>query len=190
MTLSKILTKLIDKAIVPAVLLIASRLISIFIVSKYFGIDFKITNQGVIVQNSYDYIKVNSYSALFMTIMLVIGLFYVLIKSIFFHDSHIKPTVTAKLFSIKAESLIQNSYEIYTQGAVWLTYAYLLLTVSGIMVMSNLMYIWVFYVITGVTLLATLLFVFDVEEEIQIKKDKDVEYDADKSLIELPGGVG
>jgi len=52
------------------------------------------------------------------------------------------------------------------------------------------MYIWVFYVITGVTLLATLLFVFDVEEEIQIKKDKDVEYDADKSLIELPGGVG
>lgn len=189
MTLSKILARLIDKAIVPAVLLVASRIISIILVSKYFGIDFKITNRGFIVPNSYDYIKVNSYSILIMTVMLVIGLFYVLIKSIFFHDSHIKPTITTKLFSIKAESLIQNSYEIYTQGAVWITYSYMLLAVSGIMAISNLMYIWVFYVITGVTLLATLLFVFDIEEEIKIKKDKNVEYDVDKSFIELPGEI-
>jgi len=55
--------------------------------------------------------------------------------------------------------------------------------------MSNLMYKWVFYIITGVTLLTTLLFVFDVEEEMKIKKDKDVEYDTDKSLIELPGDL-
>lgn len=189
MTLSNILAKLIDKAIVPAVLLIASRLISIILVSKYFGVAFKITNHGFIVQNSYDYVKVNSYSILFMTIMLVIGLSYVLIKSIFFHDSHIKPTITAKLFSIKAESLIQNSYEIYTQGAVWMSYAYMLLVVSGIMAIYNLMYKWVFYVITGVALVATLLFVFDIEEEIKIKKDKDVEYDMDKSFIESTEGL-
>lgn len=189
MTLSKILARLIDKAIIPAVLLIASRLISVVIVSKYLGITFKITDHGFIVPNSYDYTKVNSYSVLFMTAMLVIGLFYVLIKSMFFHDSHIKPTITAKLFSIKAESLIQNSYEIYTQGAVWVSYSYMLLLVSGIMAMSNLMYKWVFYIITGVTLLTTLLFIFDVEEEIKIKKDKDVEYDTDKSLIELPGDL-
>lgn len=187
MTLSKILTKLIDKAIIPAVLLIASRIISIILVCKYLGIDFKITNRGIIIQDFYSYLKVNSYSVLFMTAMLVIGLLYVLIKSIFFHDSHIKPTTTAKLFSIKAESLIQNSYEIYTQGAVWLTYSYMLLAVSGIMAMSNLIYKWVFYIITGVTLLATLLLVFDVEEEIDIKKEKDVEYDKDNSLVELPG---
>ena len=53
--------------------------------------------------------------------------------------------------------------------------------------MSNLIYKWVFYIITGVTLLATLLLVFDVEEEIDIKKEKDVEYDKDNSLVELPG---
>ena len=187
MMLSKILAKLIDKAIVPAILLLASRVVSIIIASKYFGIDFKITDKGFIFQNSYDYIKVNSYSALFMTIMLVIGLAYVLVKSIFFHDSHIKPTMTTRLFSLKAESLIQNSYEIYTQGAVWLSYSFMLLAVSGIMAMSNLMYKWVFYVVTGVTLLTTLLFVFDAEEEIKISKDKDVDYDTDKSFVELPG---
>jgi bacteriorhodopsin len=63
----------------------------------------------------------------------------------------------------------------------------MLLVVSGIMAMSNLIYKWVFYIITGVTLLATLLLVFDVEEEIDIKKEKDVEYDKDNSLVELPG---
>jgi len=185
--LSEILGKLIDKAIVPAVLLVASRIISIILAAKYFDIHFKITNGGFIFQNSYDYVKVNSYSALFMTVMLVVGLGYIVIKSLFFHDSHIKPTMTSRLFSIKAESLIQNSYEIYTQGAVWLVYSYMLLIVSGIMAISGEMYNWVFYIIAGVTLITTIVFVFDIEEDMKIKKDNKVEYDMDKSFIENPG---
>ena len=182
--MSKILTELIDKAIVPAVLLLASRVVSIILVSKYLGLNFEITKAGFIFESASDYIKVNSYSTLIMVALLMIGISYILIKSLFFHDSHIKPAVTSKLFSLNAQSLIQGSFELYTQGIVWLSYSYLLLLVSGIMALSNLMYDWVFYITFGSTLLATVLFVSDVEDEIKIKKENKEDYDADKSFLE------
>lgn len=185
--LSKLLIRLIDKAIIPSLLLLSSRVASIVLVAKYLGIGFKINRSGFIFQSSTDYVKVNSYSALIMTGMLVIGLGYVIIKSLFFHDSHIKPTITARLFSIKAESLIQNSYEIYTQGAVWLMYAYLLLIVSTIMSLSGLMFNWVFYIILGTTLLTTLIFILDLEEEVKIKKEMKEKYDDDKKYLDQTG---
>lgn len=185
--LSKVLTRLIDKAIIPALLLLASRIISIILVSKYLGVHFKITTSGFIFENSSDYTIINSYSILIMVFILLIGLLYVMSKSIFFHESHIKPSLTSRLFSLNAQSLIQNSYEIYTQGAVWISYSYLLLIIAGVMAVSNLMYIWVFYVILAITAIVTLFFVLDVEEEVRIKKSDDVEYDMDKSFVELPG---
>ena len=189
MELSKVLIKLIDKAIIPALLLLSSRIVSIILVANYLDINYKITKSGFVFQSSYDYVKVNSYSVVIMTFLLLIGLGYVLIKSIFFHDSHIKPTTTSRLFSLKAQSLIQNSFEIYTQGVIWLSYAYLLLIVAGIMTMSGLLYKWVFYTIFGTTLLTTLLLVLDVEEEVEISKNNKEEYDTDKSFIETPGDL-
>jgi hypothetical protein len=185
--LSKLLVKLIDKAVIPALLLLASRVVSIILVSKYLGIHLTLGNSGFVFHNQSDYIKVNSYSTLIMAGLLVVGLGYVVIKSLFFHESHIKPSITTRLFSLKAESLIQDSYEIYTQGAVWLTYAYLLLIISGVMALSGFMYAWVFYTIMGVSILTTLIFILDLEEEISIKKTSAEEYDIDTSFIELPG---
>jgi hypothetical protein len=187
--LSKILIKLIDRAIIPAVLLLASRIISIILISKYLGIHLTIGKSGFVFQNHFDYIKVNSYSTLSMAVLLILGLSYVVVKSLFFHDSHIKPSLTTRLFSLKAESLIQNSYEIYTQGAVWLTYSYLLLIISGVMAISGLLFNWVFYLIMGVTTITTLIFIFDLEEEVKIKKTTAEEYDMNKSFIELPGDM-
>ncbi len=181
--LSKLLIRLIDKAIVPALLLLTSRMVSIILVARYLDISFTISKSGFSFQNSYDYVKVNSYSVLVMIAVLIIGLGYVLLKSIFFHESHIKPTLTSRLFSLKAQSLIQNSFEIYSQGAIWLAYAYLLLIVSGIMTMSGLLYKWVFYSILGATLLTTLLLVLDVEEEVEINKNDKEDYNKDRSLI-------
>lgn len=187
--LSKILVKLIDRAIVPAILLVASRIISLILVAKSMGIGLTLSDSRFEFQNLEDYLKVNSYSVLIMTLVLVIGLGYVVIKSLFFHESHIKPSMTSRLFSLKAEGLIQNSYDIYTQGAVWLIYSYLLLIVSGSMALSGRIYDWVFYIDMGISIATTLIFIFDLEEEIKINKDNRIEYDTDKSFIDLPGDM-
>lgn len=184
---SKVLTKLIDKAIVPALLLLTTRVSSIILVSRYLKLEFDLENTGFVFGSIEDYVKVNSYSALVMVAILLVGLLYVLIKSIVFHESHIKPSVTSKLFSLNVHSLIQNSFELYTQGAIWLSYAYLLLIVNGIMTLSSLMYRWVFFITLGSTILTTVLFIFDIEEEIKISKESGNHYDIDNKYLQEMG---
>src|SRR5665648_364226 len=104
--LSKILVKLIDRAIVPAILLLATRIISIVLISRYLGLPVKIAKSGFVFESLTDFVKVNSYSTLVMTIVLVLGIVYILIKSLAFHDSHIKPSLSAKVFSFKSQHLI------------------------------------------------------------------------------------
>jgi hypothetical protein len=189
--LSKLLVKLIDRAIVPAVLLLATRVVSIVLISKYLGISVSISKSGFVFESFTDFVKVNSYSTLAMTAILILGLFYILLKSLAFHDSHIKPALSAKVFSLKVQHLIQGSFHLYAEAAIWLSYAYLLLLFSGIMFVSTLLYAWVFYIVAGITLVSTILFIFDLEEEMKIKNldksESDYEYDKDKELLYKEG---
>lgn len=182
---SKLLIKLIDKAIVPAILLLTTRVVSIVLMSSYLNFDFSIGLSGFTFQNSIEYIFINSYSTLVMTVVLIAGLVYVLIKSYVFHDSHIKPSVTAKLFELKVPSLIQSSFDIYSQATIWISYAYLLLIISGIMMYNKLIYSWVFYVVLGMTVVTTVFFIFDIENEISLNKQKEDEYDEDTLFLEM-----
>lgn len=167
---SRILVKLIDQAIVPAILLIATRVVSIVLISQHYGYEFGISWSGFSFNNTEEYVKVNSYSMLSMIIVLTLFLVYVLVKSYIFHDSHIKPGLTAKLFALNAQYFIQDSFEIYTQGAIWVSYLYLLTIVSGAMAFFSILYIWVFYVSIALTLISTILFIFDIEDEMAIFK--------------------
>jgi hypothetical protein len=178
---SKILIKLIDQAIVPAILLLSIRIISVVLISRYLGIETTLYEGGFGFTNPEDYILVNSYSILSMVIVLFVGLMYVLVKALVFHDTHIRPGTTAKIFSYKMSSLIQTSYDLYTQGSIWISYTYLLTIVAGIMAGFGLMYTSVFYIAFVMAILATVLFIVDIEHELHVVKRKTPDYDIDWS---------
>lgn len=166
---SKILIKLIDEAVTPALILVAVRLISIFFVSNYFNIEFTIGPTGFLFRNAEQYRFVNSYSILALVLVLGLGLGYILFKAYLFHETHIKPHDTAKLFSLKLSSFIQSSFDIYSQGAIWLSYSYLLLFVLIVMALFQWVYTWVFVVSLIVSIITTVFFVLDVERELLTK---------------------
>lgn len=183
--ISKILTKLIDKAIVPAILLLTTRVVSVILISRYLGFDFTVGLSGIVFTNSIEYVFVNSYSTMVMITVLVFGLAYVLVKSYAFHETHIKPATTAKLFDLKLSSLIQPSFDLYSQATIWISYAYLLLIISGIMAYKKLIYPWVFYTALLLTTVTTIFFVFDIEQEIKLKKEEDYDFDQDTEFVEM-----
>lgn len=184
---SKVLIKLIDRAIVPATLLLTMRIVSIVLISRYLGFTPEVSKSGFVFERPDDYLMVNSYSTLFMVGLLVLGIAYIIIKSFAFHESHIKPALSAKLFSLRLDSIIQGSFHLYSEGVIWLSYAYLLLIVSAIMLLSNFLYLWVFWVTLAATIGSTSLFIIDVDEEIRIKKAVGAEYDDDKNLLSQEG---
>jgi hypothetical protein len=170
---SKILLKLVDQAIVPALVLFATRIISLFVFASIFNAEFSVNKYGVTFVNPGDYIKVNSYSLLTMVVVLVVALLHNLLKAYYFHNTHITPSLTAKLFTMKLSSLIQSSMDLYSEGVIWLSYAYLMTGVTGLMAMYNFSYVWVFYTSIVFSLLSTVLFVVDIEKElVESKKIK------------------
>ena len=188
--ISKILIKLIDKAIVPAILLLTVRLVSVVLISRQLGIPFTVSNSGFVFSSPEDYVKVNSYSMIAMVLALSIGLITTISKALFFHDSHITPKGIAKVFSLKITSLVQSSLEIYSKGAVWLSYLYLLLLATGIMSLFNLIFAWVLYVALAACVLASIALIMEIEKEININKlnKSDLDYYEDEEQIVLEFG--
>ena len=171
---SRILIKLIDKAILPAILLLTARVVSLVALSHYFSINYKITTSGIEFMSLADYTQINSYSLLTMVIAIMLGISWILIKSFVFHESHIHPKTTAKLFTLQVPSFIQSSFDLYSQASVWLSYSYLLLIISAVMTFYGIVYSWVLSVSLILTLISTVLFVIDIENEMKLgaKNDK------------------
>jgi hypothetical protein len=117
----------------------------------------------------------------------VTGLIFIILKSFVFHNSHISPGFSAKLYALKVPSLIQTSFDIYSQGTIWLSYLYLLLAVSAVMALFGMLYSWVLFIALVATVVATALFVMDIEHEVKIIKNKEVEYDSDSQYLEREG---
>ena len=96
---------------------------------------------------------------------------WVLFKSHVLHDSHITPFTSVKLISFNLSSLIQSSFEIYSQATVWLSYCWLTTVLLGILTFSGLIYPWVFYLALGLSLITSVIMILDIEREIVIKKE-------------------
>ena len=165
---SKILIRLIDQSITPAILLIASRIVSIILISKYRGIPFNFDFTGFTFGSVADYIYLNSYSTLAMICALVIGLSYILVKAYVFHDTHITPRATTNVFAFRMANLIQSSYDLYTQGSIWISFLFFMCLTSGFMAFLGLMYFGIFYVSLGILLIMLVLFILDIENEIKV----------------------
>ncbi|MBF0253459.1 MAG: hypothetical protein HQL29_06565 [Candidatus Omnitrophica bacterium] len=180
---SKLLIKLIDQAIIPALVLFSTRIISMIALSMYFEIPFTLTDKGFVFDGAQQYILINSYSLLIMTLVLAISLAFFLIKAHIFHDTHITPKLTATLFSVRMQSLIQNSLDLYTKGAIWISYAYLMTMLTGALAIYSYIYPSIFYLTLGISVVATILFIWDIEYEV--KPPKDDGYDHNVTFLEV-----
>ena len=187
--ISRTLVRLIDQAIVPAIILLATRLASVILISYIYEIKLVLTNQGFVFENESHYLLVNSYSSLAMIIVLGVGLLYILLKAFIFHDTHVTPSLTTKLFHYKLTTLIQSSFELYSQGVIWLAYLYLISIVSGILAMFGLIYGWISVVGLLMSILGTVVLVFDVENEIELRRaeGEELEYDEPKARSKVGG---
>jgi len=165
--ISRTLVRLIDQAIVPAIMLLCVRFISVVLLTYFFSIKFSVSAVGFTFHNAQDYIFINSYSTLSMAVVLGVGLLYILIKALYFHDTHISPHLTTKLFHHRLATLIQSSFELYSQGVIWLIYLYLISAVSIILAVFNYTYGWIPVVSILLCGISTIVLIIDVEKELE-----------------------
>ena len=175
--IAKNILKLIDEAIIPSVALVLGKMAGLFIVIYFFNLPFNLENgqffkilPSVRFSNLTDYIAAENYSNMAMFIVAALGTIMVLVRAHYFHESHIHPTLHAKLVSLNLENLVAPSYHLYHQAAIWLIFLWLTV---GFLVLSSILGITYPYLAFIAFIIAanfSWVFAVDIEREIEIAR--------------------
>lgn len=175
MLFSKTLVKLIDEAIVPALIIVAAKAFGVFFVARVFGLPFEIKTKTQILplptvsfDSLTDYVIANSYSNLIMFLMVVAGLIWVLVKAHHFHASHISPKLAARLTQLRLSGLISQTLDVYHQALVWLLFLWFTVALLGFYAYLGLAYKSFAIIAFLVAVNLTWFLIFDVEREMVI----------------------
>lgn len=126
--------KLIDEAILPVVLVLASKITVAFLVSGLFGLvwnfNLSASSNSLFFLNftsKPDLYLVNSFSDLIMILVTSAGFVWVLFRHKHFGEENIHPIAKSKLHKQNQEFLIVTFQETYHQAAVWLSLSWFVL---------------------------------------------------------------
>jgi hypothetical protein len=180
---SKTLIKLIDYSIFPAVLIVAAKVIGIVFFINYFGVEYKIDSMRLVLTRG-DYYAVSTYSSIFAFAAILSGLIWVTVKAHVFHDTHISPSFSAKLYSMNLQDMVHSTDVIYTQSFIWLSYAWLAACMFFVHASFGVSAWWIFYTAVFVCSVVTAFLVFDIEKEAKNSADyDDEELDIDQKAV-------
>ena len=176
---AKSLVKLIDEAIVPALLLILVKGMGLFATVVFFNLPFTLEYRSIFgllpsfrFVTLQAYITAENYSNLAMFVAVAAGAIIVILKAHFLHESHIHPKLHARLISLNLERLVQSSYHLYHQAAIWLIFLWL---TFGFLTLSSIAKITYPQITIAAFLVAANLswvFALDLEKEIELSKEK------------------
>lgn len=178
--MKKSLLKLIGYSILPAISIFAAKLIGIFLSGLIFNIPIDLRNQsqGLLffqtIVPGVDLINVVTYSDLFMYLAMVLGMTFILVRSLYFHDSHISSTMISRLAKYNLLGLMQTSYELYHAGVIWLAFLWCANVLIGINVYHGLTETWALAVTVLFSLSYSIIFFKDLLAEIGLSKDDNL----------------
>lgn len=171
------LIKLIDESIIPAIALIVGKMLGLFLAIYFLDLSFTLRSGSILIilpsvqfANLTDYIVAENYSNLAMFAVVVLGTIFVLIRAHYFHQSHIHPTLHAKLVSLNLDSLVAPSYHLYHQAAIWLTFLWLTVAFLVISTILKITYIQISAITFIIAANFSWVFALDVQKEVEIAR--------------------
>ena len=177
--ISKSLIKLIDEAILPALLLILAKGVGLFATIVFFNLPFTLEYRSIFgllpsfrFATLQGYITAENYSNLAMFAAVAAGSIVVILKAHFLHESHIHPKLHSRLIALNLERLGQSSYHLYHQAAIWLIFLWLtvgFLTLSSI---AKITYPQITIVAFLISANLSWVFALDLEKEIELSREK------------------
>lgn len=175
--IAKSIIKLIDEAIIPALVLILAKMAGLYISIYFLHLAFEVkANSFLIVLPAInfvsfpDYVKAENYSNLAMFLAVSVGTILVLVRAHFFHESHIHPKLQARLASLNMESLIAESYHLYHQAVIWIIFLWLTVGFLIISTILGLTYPQISIIAFLVAANFSWVFAIDVEREIELSR--------------------
>lgn len=174
--MSPSIIKTIDASLFPAALLVVSKVIGLYLVISLFNLEWQIefanntlfTAIPVVFER--DLFLASTFSDGIMLLIMMGALALIVIRSVYFHSTHIDPKLVVQLVNLNLLGLIKDSYKIYSKASVWFIFNLVALVVVIINSIKGTTAFWL--PLIGIILYGALLgiLVKDIENEIEIGK--------------------
>lgn len=164
---------LFRQTIYPVFFILTVKFVSVFFLARTFNFEYQLTGAGIVFSSFGDFLKINTYSSLFMLATIFFGLAWSLLQAHYFHATHLSPSLSRRLSELKATSLIKAS--VYPQASSWLGLAWLS---AGDFFLENYLGLtasWLLWITLPGCLVATWLLLRDAEREISVTGEETVE---------------
>lgn len=170
-------SKLLDEAILPAVMIIAGKVIGLFLANSLNSLPYSLQSGGsilpwtVVYNSPAEAATANTISNLFMYLVVLAGFSVVLFRAHYLHSSHIPPKLSGRLVRLKLENFIADTFEIYHQALVWLSFLWITTVIVFI------------YALGGDSISVGLIaFLFSFAATYVYTKDIEIELEAERVL--------
>jgi uncharacterized membrane protein (DUF441 family) len=148
--MSKLLQKILSAAILPAALLIVSKIAGMALANYFFDLDWSLqTNTGTIFSVQVVYpdeesaLICNSFSNLFMIVSLLIGTCVLLFQSKYLNVSNQNPKVLIKLIQFDFIMWLSESSSIFPRLFVWMAFLWISTIITAAQTIQSMTYSWV-----------------------------------------------
>lgn len=173
--LARTLLKLLDESIVPAVVLIAAKVLGLALANYLNSIPYSLQPGGgvlpwtVVYSSTAEAGLANTVSNLVMYLVVLAGFSAVLFRAHVLHASHITPKLTARLVRWRLEHFIGQTFDIYHQALVWLSFLWLTTVIIFIYALGGGS-VWLTLLTLLLSFTATYLYVKDIEIELKAER--------------------
>lgn len=173
------LLKLIDVSILPAILVFCFNYLGVVLSTYLFNLNW---SQGqndflplplVIQSDIENRLLVNSFSQVFMSIGLVLGLAWFLIQAHHFHETHLPPSFASKLERNGLSLLVVDSFTIFHRSFVWLALLWLIAFLSLFEAYMGEVFLWVSVVLLTISAALTYVLARDLLREKTIRAEAE-----------------
>lgn len=171
--MSKLLKKILSASILPAALMIVSKVVGMILVNWIFDLGWSIQSDTgslfsvqIVYPSPDSALKCNSLSNLFMFVMLFGGTAVTIFQGYFLHTSHQNPKVLIKLVQFDFLIWLSDSPSIFPHMATWTTFLWISTIIIVAQTLQSNSYPWIslFSIVTSIIL--TWLAIRDFEREI------------------------
>jgi len=172
---AKSIIKLIDEAIIPALVLIVAKMLGLYFTSAVLNLNFEVKVGSFLsflpsihFANLQDYVTAENYSNLAMFLVVSLGTIFVLVRAHFFHSSHIHPNLHAKLERFNLQALVTPSYHLYHQAAIWLLFLWVTVGFLALSTIRSITYPQITIVAFIIAANFSWVLAIDIERELEI----------------------
>ncbi len=168
--MSAFVLKLLDEAILPAVLVFCVKVGGLVVLARVYNVSFTVENNQLVFGGLAGLVLANNLSNLLLLAVLLLGTGWVLIRLHYFHESHLNPRWLPKILEHDLEFAVSTSFNLFHQAFVWLSLGSLVLFSLTLQAVAGLTSPLIVALGLAQEILLAVLVLVDFEREVKIEK--------------------